>query len=128
MGRYGGVKRCPDDHKTIYTTRRAALRVARRLPDPDNRVYWCAAAGGHHITRFEPGEYDRRQAGNGKEGAVLERDQQTVDTNQIGRGGDCPTCGWLHGFHDPILHSYHDVYRNLVWKPGQPAPWEKENS
>lgn len=51
--------------------------------------------------------------------------EKTTEVAQIGRGGDCPTCGWLHGFHDPILHSYHDVPKWLTWKPGQLAPWEE---
>lgn len=51
--------------------------------------------------------------------------EKTAEITQTGRGGDCPTCGWLHGFHDPILHSYHDVPKQLTWKPGQPAPWEE---
>lgn len=132
MGRKGGRKHCPRDHKTIFKSRRIAMRTARQLPDTDNRIYWCQEGGGYHLTRYEVAEYHRRQAeGHDEEGEpvqpqLAEIAAEIVTTQQdIGRGGDCPTCGWLHGFHDPVLHSYHDVPKRLTWKVGQPAPWQE---
>lgn len=123
--------RCSYDRKTVFKSRKLATRTARRLPDTDNRIYWCQHSGGWHLTRYENGEYSRRQARkynrNGMEERVEQVEQEIAAVQAaVGRGGDCPKCGWLHGFHDPILHSYHDVPRYLTWKPGEPAPWEKE--
>ena len=100
------------------------------MPDNNNRIYWCPAAGGYHVTRSGAAEYSRRQAlkyhQQGEETEVeTVQEQQQQNPGVIGRGGDCPTCGWLHGFHDPVLHSYHEVPAGLTWKPGQPAPWEE---
>lgn len=133
MGQRGGRTRCSYDGKTIFKSHKAAARIVRRLPDPTTSIYWCAPAGGYHVTRLLPGDYDRRQAMkySGKEDVVQLEPVSTVEPpppGQIGRGGDCPTCGWLRGFHDPILHSYHEVPRHLVWKAGQPAPWERERT
>jgi hypothetical protein len=132
MGRKGGRERCPYDRKTTFKSRKIAERTARRVPDSDNRIYWCDAAGGYHITRYEVGEYDRRQAmTHDRQGAQVQPRLDELATeiaataHAIGRGGDCPTCGWLHGFHDPVLHGYHEVPRHLTWKAGQRAPWEE---
>jgi hypothetical protein len=133
VGQRGGRTRCFYDGKTTFKTRKAAERIARRLPDPSTNMYWCPEAGGYHVTRLRPGEYDRRQAmkfGSKEDVPMQSAPVSTVDTplDRIGRGGDCPTCGWLHGFHDAILHGYHEVPRCLVWKVGQPAPWERDRT
>lgn len=127
MARKGSRLRCPYDRKTIFTSRKIATRTAHRVPDTQTRIYWCKPAGGYHITRFEVGEYDRRQAVKlrGKGATELNpQEEEVVVPEGIGRGGDCPTCGWLGGFHDSILHSYLIVPESLTWKPGRPAPWE----
>lgn len=52
---------CADCSKTTFSNWENASKRARELPVPA-RVYWCAAAGGYHVTSMDEAEYQRRQA------------------------------------------------------------------
>jgi hypothetical protein len=128
-GRRRGIRdRCPDDGKTTFRTYDTAFRVAGRLPDKDNRIYWCVAAGGYHFTRSTIEEYSRRRAQKRfeEEPTVLTWQLGGPAVERIGLGGDCPTCGWRHGFHDPTIHAKYEVPRHLAYGVGEDPPWKRQ--
>lgn len=133
MARKGSQRartRCPGDGKTTFRTYVKAERVAAKVPDDDNRVYWCQAGGGYHFTRSTVEEYSRRRATKQfeEEPSVQIWQLPGRGVERIGLGGDCPTCGWLYGFHDPVVHAQHQVPRNLIWAPGSTPLWADEES
>lgn len=122
--------RCPGDGKTTFRTYDMADRVAKKTLDDDHRVYWCQAGGGYHFTRSTVKEYSRRRAMKQfeEEPPVLTWQLSGLGREKFGQGGDCPTCGWLHGFHNPVAHARHQVPRNLVWEAGSTPLWADDKS
>jgi len=93
-----GLRKCRYDGKTIFRTWDQARKALSRRAEP-GRPYWCPMAGGYHMTRLSPDEYNRKRAEGDRimfeeavEAALTNAPQQIIETSHHLA---CPVCGAL---------------------------------